>query len=79
MTYLRQIALVVEEQAPGSFGWILIESVGTEPGHEVALATSDAPFPEYMLALGDACGKLELLCAGDAAGPRSEVQAAGWS
>ena len=57
MTYLRQIAVTVDEPDPGVFLWLLIESKesATEYGE---LAVAKAPYGTYTEALD--AGVLEL-------------------
>jgi hypothetical protein len=50
MDHLRQIALTVDEQEPGHFYWVLIESKDDARRHDEFKASSEA-FGTYMEAL----------------------------
>lgn len=78
MTYLRPIALTVDESEPGAFNWLLIEHVGETASEEVAIAASDHPHATYTAALDEAVGALRALSQGRC-GPRAARRAASWA
>lgn len=57
MTHLRQIALTVDEQAPGHFYWVLIEADGDARLYDELRACQE-PFGTYMEALEAGFGEL---------------------
>lgn len=69
MEHLRSIALTVEENEPGAFTWLLLESQGDAVVFDVELACAEEVFDSYQKALE--AGFDHLLALGDAAhGPR---------
>ena len=72
--YLRSIALTVEEDEPGHFTWVLLESQGDAVVFDVELACGEQAFPSYRQALEAGFDALTDMCDDKNAGPRASAQ-----
>lgn len=70
MEHLRSIALTVEENAPGQFVWLLLESQGDSIVFDVELECADQPYPTYIKALKEGFERLAALGQDEDMGPR---------
>lgn len=78
MSYLRSIALTIDEPAPGQFSWLLIENVGASHVEQVALLAADAAHDTWGAALREGVDALEGLAANDDRGPRGDQFTLPW-
>ncbi|RZJ25473.1 MAG: hypothetical protein EOO54_06215 [Haliea sp.] len=70
MEHLRSIALTVEENEPGQFNWLLLESQGDAVVFDVELECCEAPYPTYAKALKAGYERLAALGTDADRGPR---------
>ncbi len=69
--HLRRIALTVQEDAPGCFRWMLLESTGDAVVYDRPVAASNEPCMCYASALKSGQAALLRLAQDMAIGPRA--------
>ncbi|MDB5965844.1 MAG: hypothetical protein JWQ72_2344 [Polaromonas sp.] len=72
-THLRHIALTIEEDDPGLFFWVLIESTGDAVVFDKGVSHSEHGYLTYERALDEGVRSLKALCDGKREhGPRTK-------
>ena len=82
-SFLRSIAVTVDEPDPGNFYWVLLESQGRDDEFRL-LNSAPRGLDSYERALQEGVNELRRLCAARALGPRREFDSeednpSGWT
>lgn len=73
-SFLRSIAVTVDEPDPGIFYWVLLESRASHPDQFRLLNSAPRGTDSYERALQEGVSELRRLCQQRANGPRREYQ-----
>lgn len=73
MDHLRSIALTVEENEPGQFTWLLLESQGDAIVFDTELQVADQPLSTYEAALRQGMERMLALGRDASRGPRESA------
>jgi len=82
-SFLRSIAVTVDEPDPGNFYWVLLESQGRDDAFRL-LNSAPRGLDTYEGALQEGVNELRRMCAARALGPRREFDSedenpSGWT
>ena len=82
-SFLRSIAVTVDEPDPGNFYWVLLESQGRDDEYRL-MNSAPRALDTYERALQEGVNELRRMCAARSLGPRREFESedenpSGWS